>query len=193
MKKKMIIKNEVVEWTFEQVLEYFDSSIHKEINRQKSVFDRPTEEREDMYQNASIQLYNAFLNHDEDNNHHFSTYAMQYIRKGVQYDTVKNNAEKRDGGISISMDQNLGDDEEFSLNNVLSEEFDFDSPMMAREIMTESIKVMTDLEVEYLFLMLNDYTQTEVADKKGITRMATNQNFKKVKNKVKEVATKYGY
>lgn len=194
MKKKMIIKGETVEWTFEQVLEYLTPAIHKEINQQKAVFDRPQEEREVMYQEASIQLYKCFKNYDIESGYHFSTFARRYIQKGVQYETIRNNFQKNDGGIHLSMDQNLSDEsEDFSLANTLSEEFDFDSPMMARDVISESIKVMTDTEVEYLLLMLNDYTQTEIANERGTSRMAASYKTRKIKEIIKEVATKYGY
>lgn len=191
--KQLIIKNEVVEMTFEEVLEEFTSSIHKEINRQKSMFNRTQEERDDMFQDASVWLWKAYQKYDIELGYHFSTFAKRYIQRGVQNETVKNNTQKRDG-VTVSMDQNLSDDnEDFSLSNILSEEIDFDSPMVAREVMTEAINIMTDLEVEYLMLMLNDYTISEVAENKHVAKGTAQGKIKTIKDKIRLTAMKYNY
>lgn len=193
MKKQLIIKNEVVEMTFEETLKLFTPSIHKEINRQKANFNRDHEEIADMFQDASLYLWKAFEKYDIETGYHFSTYAKHYIQRGAQSETVKNNAQKRDGQ-TVSMDENLnGDDDTFTLNNLLSEEVDFDSPLIEREIINEAILLMTNLEVEYLFLMLNDYTIQEAADKKGVAKGTVQEKFRKIRAKLKETGERYNY
>lgn len=194
MKKQLIIKNEIVEMSFEEALKYLEPAIHKEINRQKSNFDRASEERDDMFQDASIWLWNAYEKYDIKKGYHFSTYAKMYIRRGVQNETMKNQTQKRDGE-TISMDAKLGnsEDEDFSLSNLLSEDIDFDSPMIASEVMSEAIKSMTELEVEYLSAMLNGYGVSEFARMKGTSKPNVSERFKTIKKKIKKAGYDYNY
>ena len=193
MKKKMIIKGEVVEMSFEEVLELFTPAIHREINKQKAIFDRPSEERDDMFQEASIAVWRGFKNHDENSNHHFSTYIMQYIRHGVQEITIKNNAVKR-SGLDSNINLSLDDLEEGdSLKNIISENPDLSSPMIAREILSETIKELTDLEAEYLLKMMCGYKAADVANEKGVTRQTAKEKFDKIKKKIEKISIEYGY
>lgn len=193
MKKKMIIKGEVVEMSFEEVLELFTPIIYKEIISHKTRIDRVEEEKDDMFQEASIRLWYAFNNYDIDTNYHFSTFAMRYIQGGVQNLTIKNNAQKRDG-VNVSLDQSFDDSEDSStLNDLLSDDSDLSSPMVAREILSETMEKLTDLEVEYLLRMLSGYNASEVAREKDVTRQTAKEKFDKIKRIVKEVSIKYGY
>lgn len=194
MTKQLIIKGKVVEMTFEEVLNLFTPLIYKEINRQKAVFNRVSEEREDMYQDASLYLFKAYEKYDIEKGYHFTTFARRYVQRGVQNMTRENQMQKRDG-ITVSMDQQVQGSEGNAgeLINLLVEETDMDSPIIAQEIIKQVSNILTDNENDYLNAMLEGYTQTEVAKIKGVTRQNAYLEFNKIKNKIRLVATKYRY
>lgn len=194
MTKQLIIKGKVVEMTFEEVLELFTPLIYKEINRQKSVFNRVSEEREDMYQDASLYLFKAYEKYDIGKGYHFTTFARRYVQRGVQNMTRENQMQKRDG-ITVSIDQQVQGSEGNAgeLINLLVDETDMDSPIIAQEVIKQVSNILTDNENDYLNAMLEGYTQTEVAKTKGVTRQNAYLEFNKIKNKIRLVATKYRY
>lgn len=194
MKKKLIIKGEVVEMTFEEVLELFTPLIYKEINRQKSVFNRVSEEREDMYQDASLYLFKAYEKYDIKKGYHFTTFARRYVQRGVQNITRENQMQKRDG-VTVSMDQQIqgseGDTGE--LINFLIEDTDMDSPIIAQEVIKKAFDIMSKTEAESLKLILQGLTRAEIAHKKGITRQNAYAEYKRIEDKIRLAATKYQY
>lgn len=194
MTKQLIIKGEVVEMTFEEVLELFTPLIYKEINRQKSVFNRITEEHEDMYQDASMWLWTAYEKYDIEKGYHFTTFARRYVQRGVQNMTRENQMQKRDG-ITVSMDQQVqgSEGDAGELINLLVDETDMDNPIIAQEVIKQVSNILTDNENDYLNAMLEGYTQTETAKMKGVTRQNAYLEFNKIKNKIRLVATKYQY
>ena len=180
MTKQLIIKNEVVEMTFEEVLELFTPLIYKEINRQKSVFNRITEEYEDMYQDASMWLWTAYEKYDVEKGYHFTTFARRYVQRGVQNMTRENQMQKRDG-ITVSMDQQVqgSEGDAGELINLLVDETDMDNPIIAQEVIKQVSNILTDNENDYLNAMLEGYTQTETAKMKGVTRQNAYLEFNK--------------
>ncbi len=193
MKKQLIIKGEIVEMTFEEVLEQFTPAIHKEINEQKAKVDRQEEEREDMFQDASLFLWKAYQKYDIEKGYHFYTHAQKYIQYGVQQMDILNKRQKR-SAFTISLDEQLsGTDEEFTLQNILSEDVDMSSPMEAKEILQIAVKSMTNTEAEYLVYMLKDYNPSEVAEEKGVTRQGTSTIYRQIRKKIKLVAQDYNW
>lgn len=191
MKKKLIIKNEVVEMTFEEVLEQFTPAIHREINKQKAKVDRPEEERDDMFQYASMFLWRAYEKYDIEKGFHFSTHAQKYIQYGVQQMDILNKRQKR-AGLTVSLDAQLSEGEEdFTLQNILSEEIDMNAPIEAREILKSAVDLMSDTEAEYLVYMLKEYSQQEVADEKGISRQGARDVYMRIRKKVKLAMENY--
>lgn len=191
MKKQLIIKGEVVEMTFEEVLEQFTPAIHKEINDQKSKVSNGTEEREDMFQDASVELWKAYQKYDIEQGLYFFTYAQKYIRGGVFWMGKRNNRQKRKC-ITVSMDEQLSEGEEdFTLKNSLSENLDMSSSMETKEILQTAIQQMTNTEAEYLVYMLKEYSSAEVAREKGVTRQGTASIYRQIRKKVKAVAENY--
>lgn len=192
MTKQLIIKNEVVEMTFAEVLDLFTPLIYKEINRQKSLFNRVSEERDDMFQDASMYLWKAYEKYDLEKGYHFTTFARRYIQRGVQNMTRENQRQKRDG-VTVSMDQQVKDDEGSELVNFLVEDTDMDSPIIAQEVIKKSFDIMSKTEAESLKLILQGLTRAEIAHKKGITRQNAYAEYKRIEDKIRLVATKYQY
>src|SRR5699024_12689340 len=56
MEKELIIEQKVVTMNYDEVLNKFTPAIHKELKKEKIVFDRPSEERDDLLENESICL-----------------------------------------------------------------------------------------------------------------------------------------
>lgn len=194
MTKQLIIKNEVVEMTFEEVLELFTPLIYKEINRQKSVFNRVTEEHEDMYQDASMWLWTAYEKYDIEKGYHFTTFARRYVQRGVQNMTRENQMQKRDG-ITVSMDQQVqgSEGDAGELINLLVDETDMDNPIIAQEVIKQAFSIMSETEAESLKFILRGLTRAEIAHKKGITRQNAYAEYKRIEDKIRTVATKYQY
>ncbi|WZK93706.1 hypothetical protein [Staphylococcus phage SpP] len=192
MTKKLIIKNEVVEMTFEEVLELFTPLIYKEINRQKSIFNRVSEEREDMYQDASLYLFKAYEKYDIEKGYHFTTFARRYVQRGVQNMTRENQMQKRDG-VTVSMDQQVKGEEGSELVNFLVDDTDMDNPIIAQEVIEQAFNIMSETEAESLKCILKGMTRAEIAHKKGITRQNAYAEYKRVEDKIRLVATKYQY
>lgn len=194
MTKQLIIKNEVVEMTFAEVLDLFTPLIYKEINRQKSLFNRVSEERDDMFQDASMYLWKAYEKYDIKKGYHFTTFARRYIQRGVQNITRENQMQKRDG-VTVSMDQQIqgseGDTGE--LINFLIEDTDMDSPIIAQEVIEQAFSIMSETEAESLKCILKGMTRAEIAHKKGITRQNAYEEYKRIEDKIRLVATKYQY
>lgn len=192
MTKKLIIKNEVVEMTFAEVLDLFTPLIYKEINRQKSLFNRVSEERDDMFQDASMYLWKAYEKYDLEKGYHFTTFARRYIQRGVQNMTRENQRQKRDG-VTVSMDQQVKDDEGSELVNFLVDDTDMDNPIIAQEVIEQAFNIMSETEAESLKCILKGMTRAEIAHKKGITRQNAYMEYKRVEDKIRLVATKYQY
>lgn len=192
MTKQLIIKNEVVEMTFAEVLDLFTPLIYKEINRQKSLFNRVSEERDDMFQDASMYLWKAYEKYDLEKGHHFTTFARRYIQRGVQNMTRENQRQKRDG-VTVSMDQQVKDDEGSELVNFLVDDTDMDNPIIAQEVIEQAFNIMSETEAESLKCILKGMTRAEIAHKKGITRQNAYMEYKRVEDKIRLVAMKYQY
>lgn len=192
MTKQLIIKNEVVEMTFAEVLDLFKPLIYKEINRQKSLFNRVSEEREDMFQDASMYLWKAYEKYELEKGYHFTTFARRYIQRGVQNMTRENQRQKRDG-VTVSMDQQVKDDEGSELVNFLVDDTDMDNPIIAQEVIEQAFNIMSETEAESLKCILKGMTRAEIAHKKGITRQNAYMEYKRVEDKIRLVAMKYQY
>ncbi len=192
MTKQLIIKNEVVEMTFAEVLDLFTPLIYKEINRQKSLFNRVSEERDDMFQDASMYLWKAYEKYDLEKGYHFTTFARRYIQRGVQNMTRENQRQKRDG-VTVSMDQQVKDDEGSELVNFLVDDTDMDNPIIAQEVIEQAFNIMSETEAESLKCILKGMTRAEIAHKKGITRQNAYMEYKRVEDKIRLVAMKYQY
>ena len=192
MTKQLIIKNEVVEMTFAEVLDLFTPLIYKEINRQKSLFNRVSEERDDMFQDASMYLWKAYEKYELEKGYHFTTFAKRYIQRGVQNMTRENQRQKRDG-VTVSMDQQVKDDEGSELVNFLVDDTDMDNPIIAQEVIEQAFNIMSETEAESLKCILKGMTRAEIAHKKGITRQNAYMEYKRVEDKIRLVAMKYQY
>lgn len=194
MTKQLIIKNEVVKMTFAEVLDLFTPLIYKEINRQKSLFNRVSEERDDMFQDASMYLWKAYEKYDLEKGYHFTTFARRYIQRGVQNMTRENQRQKRDG-VTVSMDQQVQGSEGSAseLINFLVDDTDMDNPIIAQEVIKQAFNIMSETEAESLKLILQGLTRAEIAHKKGITRQNAYAEYKRVEDKIRLVATKYQY
>ena len=192
MTKQLIIKNEVVEMTFAGVLDLFTPLIYKEINRQKSLFNRVSEERDDMFQDASMYLWKAYEKYELEKGYHFTTFAKRYIQRGVQNMTRENQRQKRDG-VTVSMDQQVKDDEGSELVNFLVDDTDMDNPIIAQEVIEQAFNIMSETEAESLKCILKGMTRAEIAHKKGITRQNAYMEYKRVEDKIRLVAMKYQY
>ena len=192
MTKKLIIKNEVVEMTFAEVLDLFTPLIYKEINRQKSLFNRVSEERDDMFQDASMYLWKAYEKYELEKGYHFTTFARRYIQRGVQNMTRENQRQKRDG-VTVSMDQQVKNEEGSELVNFLIDDTDMDNPIIAQEVIEQAFNIMSETEAESLKCILKGMTRAEIAHKKGITRQNAYMEYKRVEDKIRLVAMKYQY
>ena len=192
MTKQLIIKNEVVEMTFAEVLDLFTPLIYKEINRQKSLFNRVSEERDDMFQDASMYLWKAYEKYDLEKGYHFTTFARRYIQRGVQNMTRENQRQKRDG-VTVSMDQQVKNEEGSELVNFLVDDTDMDNPIIAQEVIEQAFNIMSETEAESLKCILKGMTRAEIAHKKGITRQNAYMEYKRVEDKIRLVAMKYQY
>lgn len=192
MTKQLIIKNEVVEMTFAEVLDLFTPLIYKEINRQKSLFNRVSEERDDMFQDASMYLWKAYEKYDLEKGYHFTTFARRYIQRGVQNMTRENQRQKRDG-VTVSMDQQVKGEEGSELVNFLVDDTDMDNPIIAQEVIEQAFNIMSETEAESLKCILKGMTRAEIAHKKGITRQNAYMEYKRVEDKIRLVAMKYQY
>lgn len=184
MKKELIIENEVVIMSFDEVLNKFTPAIHKEIKKQKVVFDRPSEERDDLFQNASVWLWKAFEKYDISKKTHFSTLAFPYIKKGIQQITEKNNTDKR--GIvdyTISIDKTINENED-SLYTLLHDEgLNIENDLIVKDILNTVVSQLTDKETEALEYMLEGRHSTELAEKYNITRQCTASRYRRVRSK----------
>ena len=192
MTKQLIIKNEVVEMTFAEVLDLFTPLIYKEINRQKSLFNRISEERDDMFQDASMYLWKAYEKYELEKGYHFTTFARRYIQRGVQNMTRENQRQKRDG-VTVSMDQQVKGEEGSELVNFLIDDTDMDNPIIAQEVIEQAFNIMSETEAESLKCILKGMTRAEIAHKKGITRQNAYMEYKRVEDKIRLVAMKYQY
>ena len=192
MTKQLIIKNEVVEMTFAEVLDLFKPLIYKEINRQKSLFNRVSEERDDMFQDASMYLWKAYEKYELEKGYHFTTFARRYIQRGVQNMTRENQRQKRDG-VTVSMDQQVKNEEGSELVNFLIDDTDMDSSIIAQEVIEQAFNIMSETEAESLKCILKGMTRAEIAHKKGITRQNAYAEYKRVEDKIRLVAMKYQY
>ena len=192
MTKQLIIKNEVVEMTFAEVLDLFKPLIYKEINRQKSLFNRVSEERDDMFQDASMYLWKAYEKYELEKGYHFTTFAKRYIQRGVQNMTRENQRQKRDG-VTVSMDQQVKNEEGSELVNFLVDNTDMDNTIIAQEVIEQAFSIMSETEAESLKCILKGMTRAEIAHKKGITRQNAYMEYKRVEDKIRLVAMKYQY
>lgn len=192
MTKQLIIKNEVIGMTFEEVLDLFTPLIYKEINRQKSLFNRVSEERDDMFQDASMYLWKAYEKYELEKGYHFTTFARRYIQRGVQNMTRENQRQKRDG-VTVSMDQQVKGEEGSELVNFLVDDTDMDNPIIAQEVIEQAFNIMSETEAESLKCILKGMTRAEIAHKKGITRQNAYMEYKRVEDKIRLVAMKYQY
>lgn len=188
MKKELIIENEVATMSFDEVLNKFTPAIHKEIKKQKIVFDRPSEERDDLFQNASIWLWKAFEKYDISKKTHFSTLAFPYIKKGIQQITEKNNTDKR--GIvdyTTSIDKTINENED-SLYTLLHDEgLNVENDLIVKDILNTVVSQLTDKEAEALEYMLEGRHSTELAEKYNVTRQCTASRYRRVRSKFLEI------
>lgn len=183
--KTIKIDNKEKEMSFAEVLSQFTPAIYKEINRQKSKFDRKEEEYDDLFQNASIWLWKAYNVYDINLGNHFSTIAFPYIKKGVQEITDLNNAQKR-GVIdySTSLDAQLtSDDGGFSLSNILPASINIEDEVELQEMLSSFINTLTEKEKTAFQFILEGRHSTELAKAEGVTRQCSAARYRQVKDK----------
>lgn len=195
MQTKLIkVGEEIKEMNFEEVLEQFKGMVHSEYYSQKSRINRWEEEKDDMIQNGYIWLWNAYSSYDISKGNQFSTYAYMYIKRGVQDITLKNNSQKRSNLNTTSFNASLSnDDEEFSLENLLSYEDYSDNNIILTEAIAYSTKSMTEKEKEMLTHMINETSTKEIASILGVTPVLVSQRKNIVKKKLIKGFEDYGY
>lgn len=185
MKKQLIIDNEIKTMSFEETLNQFTPAIYDEIKKAKSIFDRRSEEYDDLFQNASIWLWKAFEIYDINRKNHFSTIAFPYIRKGVQEITDLNNAKKR-GAIdaSTSLEASLTSvDESFSLLSVLPNSVNVEDDVIIQDILDYFKYQISDKEQKALQFILEGRHSTELAEIENVTRQCSAARYRVVKRK----------
>lgn len=195
MQTKLIkVGEEIKKMNFEEVLEQFKGMVHSEYYSQKSRINRWEEEKDDMIQNGYIWLWNAYNSYDISKGNQFSTYAYMYIKRGVQDITLKNNSQKRNNLKTTSFNASLSnDDEEFSLENLLSYEDYSDNNIILTEAIAYSTKLMTKKEKDMLSFMISEVPTKEIAKSLNVTPVLVSQRKNIVKRKLIEGFKEYGY
>ena len=195
MQTKLIkVGEEIKKMNLEEVLEQFKGMVHSEYYSQKSRINRWEEEKDDMIQNGYIWLWNAYNSYDISKGNQFSTYAYMYIKRGVQDITLKNNSQKRNNLKTTSFNASLSnDDEEFSLENLLSYEDYSDNNIILTEAIAYSTKLMTKKEKDMLSFMISEVPTKEIAKSLNVTPVLVSQRKNIVKRKLIEGFKEYGY
>lgn len=198
--KAIILKNSIIsELTFEEVHEQFFNSIQNEAWKMKSKYGNSVN-IDELIQQFTIELWNAYNKYDVSLGYHFSTYAYHRFNKArrdiLQERFLSRKAEWNESVVSI--DKQLGNEENskaFSNQEFMEDEqymqykhYQPDVWVEEQELFNRIKDVLNSDEERELIVVLLDrksYSVNDYAEKYNISRQAANKRLLSVKKKIK--------
>lgn len=187
--KKILLTDGVVkEMNFEEVFYTFEGLIHKTA-RKTNVYGY---DYEDVVQEATIGLLNAFDTYDEKNA--FIVHAKWQIKKQMTVILSYANAKKRESqkdSNNSSLDEQAFDDSEKSLHNTLADATNIENEFVESEFLSHIVANLNESEKKTLLVILGDVQNSELAEEEGISRQAITNRIAKLKNKLASLINSY--
>lgn len=187
--KKLIIINlhEKKEMTFEEVLVKYRPLIRHEMFGFR--FSIKMEE-EDMYQLASMGLWQAYQHYNSDTGTGFGVLAKTAIQNKFKEVYNYNNRKKRSGLDVVSIDRSLVDkrDVERSIMDTLVSSEDIQDTVVAKHLLIEFNNNITDQQKETIYLYSLGKKTKEIAQILGIGKSAVHMRMLAAKKVFKKVS-----
>lgn len=168
--KKINIKGEVFELTFEETYKRFDNFRFKMRNKYWQRFSDVNIDIEDLAQEIDIELWRAYqaYDYDKSNGIAFITFAQTYIEKRLFTIIKRCYTEKRKGHLN-----NASIDEEIYEGITIKDTIGIDSfedYIVAKDAVMQEFKRVVPRRYEMLRMLYDGYRGDEVAKKFGTTR-----------------------
>ena len=194
MKKNVILSGgEVRLMSFEEVLVQFKDMINRTANEtlNKILYNKP--EREDLMQELRLQVWEAYERYDE--KHAFSTYLTYRLQLGVNKHTMGNYAKKRQNNGVTSLNAELSDEGESSLESVLGHEDEEMVSLEFREFVQYLEKILSPNELMMLSCIINkkEFSVADLAVEWGVSRVMANRRVKQFKERLAGIMRGTGY
>lgn len=192
-----ISEKETKEMTFEETLKRFKGMIFKEIRTMNGNLIYNQFSDDDMEQELSIELWNAFNKYDIKQGNCFSTYVHFRLKKGINYFKRNMSAKKRNAnGLVLSIDS-----EKENSTSILDEKVDEKSSLEASSNIeaTEMYQALynacrTDKEKELLNIIMNKQSELlAYAERHNISRQAANRQVKVMRHYFQHVLKSKGF
>lgn len=190
MKKLIIVDARTKErrfLSFEEVFELNKGLIREVANEYYPTFEKYGDyDREDLYQEAYMALWNAFEKYDETKNYAFSTLATHCIKNAFNVIIKARKREKRKGDTDrIFLDKKLSDGEKENNDNYnLLIKDNFENEFLENKLLGEIYDSLTEREKLYLLVLTDEIKAVNLAEHLGVSRAAISKNIKKFKLKI---------
>lgn len=129
---------------------------------------------------AEEGLIKAARRYDPDKNIKFNTFATMTVKSALKtYLTYVNRKKRKSEVPNISLDAPLGDDDDLLLSEKIADDYDFEEKIIIENYIDKILKEMNGFEKNVTKLMMNGYTDDEIAKRLRRTTKEV-KNAKKV-------------
>lgn len=196
MKKLIIVNAKTKErklMTFEEVAVQYEGLLKKEVSGYLPTFEKFGDvDFEDLLQEGSMALWEAYQRYDETKNYAFSTLATHYIQ--TQFNAIikaRGTQKRQSNNHKVSLDEKISDGEKESMekyNLLISEHFEDD--LLESLLLKEIRESLTEREKMYLLVLIDEIKAARLAEELGISRAAVSKNLSKFKIKIEQMIVK---
>jgi len=160
--------------------------IFKIINMQNKIYGDFVLDEDELFQEASIALYNACIKYEELKGMKFSSYAYLCIRSKI-LNCIRDFAIQVNK-IMYSLDRNPYQ-YFYHENLICNQPLEYHIEQTKKEELDRFISTLPDLEKRILTLRLQNKTYKEIAQELSISRKKVDNKLTRLKKKMKELNT----
>lgn len=185
-KRILLANGEVKEMNKEEVLHQFKNLLYKTAQR----YTVDGYDFEDLYQEASITLLEAFDEYDEENA--FLVHIKWKLKQRMSSLISKTNAKKRESEKGrTSFDIELGEEGGNTLYDLIEDGTNIEVDFEQNEFVKFVNSKLDSSEKKTLLVMLGEINNSTVADAEGVSRQAITNRIAKLKKKLVGIVGEY--
>ncbi len=166
-----------------EIIERYNSKIHKIVSNYKEKGLQIGLEISDLYQEGLIGLINAIRTYNQDKEASFKTYASILIERSIM-DLIKMNdrVKYKTLNSAIRID-NFSESETQSLYNLIEDKNTPELKLIKEEEMSELISILTEFELKVYELKTEGKTNTEIS-------LILDRNSRSIENTIQRIKQK---
>jgi len=162
---------------FKELLEQFTKMIHAIIKEYDLDYGDYQVSKDDLYQEATIALYEAAINFDQSKDNKFSTFAFMVIKRRVARFYKRYRSDYEMASCSIDMIELQDHNLIFKSNAVNDNPIEYHKRLDFIEALRNDNSKITSEDKTILIMRMNNYSYSEIAKKLGV-------NTKRIDNRI---------